>query len=282
MTAPEPWVHALDAASTPAAERARVAESWSDEAARPDRILLQTCHRVELYGVGPAPAAALPAAEHLLRVAAGLESAVIGEDEVLHQVRSALQAAAGPRDVRLTRLFESAIAAGRRARAGRTTSSASLAGLALRWLAGRTELEGRPVVVAGAGHMGWALARAARHAGAEVTVASRSRGRAEAAARSLGARAADLAGAAGQTSGAAAVAVALAGPWEELRCRLPPTADLSWPSAVPPHVRGEYLGVDDLFAGGGEPPPGYVESATAIVAAKLAEYRSWLEVKSCA
>jgi len=282
MTASEPWVHALDAASAPAAERARAAASWAAESARQDRILLQTCHRVELYGVGPAPAAALPAAEHLLRVATGLESAVIGEDEVLHQVRGALLAAAGPRDVRLTRLFETAIAAGRRARAGRTASTASLAGLALRWLARRTELKGRPVLVAGAGHMGWALARAARKAGAQVTVASRSRDRAEAAARSLGAQATDLTRAAGQTAAAAAVAVALAGPWEELTGTLPPTADLSWPSAVAPHVRGEYLGVDDLFAGGEEPPPGYVESATAIVVAKLAEYRSRLEVKSCA
>ena len=53
MTASEPWVHALDAASAPAAERARAAASWAAESARQDRILLQTCHRVELYGVGP-------------------------------------------------------------------------------------------------------------------------------------------------------------------------------------------------------------------------------------
>ena len=53
---------------------------------------------------------------------------------------------------------------------------------------------------------------------------------------------------------------------------MPPAAD---PTGVP-------LELADLFAGGEEPPPGYVESATAIVVAKLAEYRSWLEVKSCA
>ncbi|HEX6348327.1 MAG TPA: NAD(P)-binding domain-containing protein [Candidatus Dormibacteraeota bacterium] len=278
----EPWVRAFDAAQMPEAERARLAEAWRAEAGRPDRILLLTCHRAELYGLGAPPPGAMAGAEHLLRVAAGLESAVVGEDEVLHQVRGALLAAKPPRDVRLTRLFETAIAAGRRARAGRTATSAGLAERALGWLADRADLEGRSVVVAGAGRMGWALARAAGQAGGTVTIASRSRERAEAAARSIGARAADLTSAARQAPGAAAVAVALAGPWAELTEPLPPTADLSWPSAVPPRLRGQYLGVDDLFAGGAEPPPGYVHSATAIVAAKLADYRNWLEVRKSA
>ena len=279
MTRLEPWALIVDAASTPAEDRARLAATWAPEAGRPDRILLQTCHRVELYGVGPAPQEAQAAAEHLLRVAAGLESAVIGEDEVLHQVRAALLAAGGPRDGRLTRLFETGIAAGRRARAGRTATSATLADRAVRWLAERTELDRRPVLVAGAGRMGWALARASVRAGALVTIASRSQDRARATAHGLGVEATDLRAGAGRARQAAAVAVALAGPWEELADPLPPTADLSWPSAVPPHARGVYLGVDDLFTGGEAPPPGYVQSANAIVAAKLAEYRNWLEVR---
>ena len=279
-----PWVRGADADSLPAVERARLADAWSAEAARPDRILLVTCHRVELYGLGPAPAGAFDGEEHLLRVAAGLESAVIGEDEVLHQVRQALAGARanGPRDSRLTRLFETAIAGGRRARAGRTATSAGLAEQAIAWLRQQTDLEGEPVIVGGAGRMGTALARAATAAGARVTIASRNHVRAATAAAAIGAQAADLVAGARAASKAAAVAVALAGPWEQLKEPLPPCADLSCPSAVPPAARRQYLGVDDLFKGGGEPPPGYVQAATAIVAEKLAEYREWLEVRSIA
>lgn len=278
------WVRGADAGALPAAERARLAAAWAAEAARPDRILLVTCHRVELYGIGPAPAGARGGDEHLLRVAAGLESAVIGEDEVLHQVRLALAGArtAGPKDSRLTRLFETAIAGGRRARAGRTATSAGLAEQALAWLGRHAHLDGEPVIVGGAGRMGTALARAAAAAGARVTIASRDPRRAAAAAAAIGVQAADLENGARSAARAAAVAVALAGPWEQLREPLPPCADLSCPSAVPPPARGRYLGVDDLFQGGAKPPPGYVQAATAIVAEKLAEYREWLEVRSIA
>jgi glutamyl-tRNA reductase len=284
VTTIEPWVLAADAARVPATERARLAATWAEEARRPDRILLETCHRVELYGIGTRPAAAVACAEHLLRVAAGLESAVVGEDEVLHQVRQALATAraSAPRDVRLTRLFETAIAAGRRARAQRTATSAGLAGRAVAWLATRAELASQPVLVAGAGRMGTALARAATAAGARVTIASRDLQRAQAAAARIGARATDLNSATREATNAAAVAVALAGPWHLVAGPLPPTADLSSPSAVPPYARGEFLSVDDLFNGAGTPPAGYVQAATAIVSAKLAEYRDWLEVKSCA
>ena len=56
---------------------------------------------------------------HLYGVAAGIDSMVLGESEILGQVRSAFSAtvAAGADDAVLSRLFHTAIGVGRRARA---------------------------------------------------------------------------------------------------------------------------------------------------------------------
>ncbi len=166
-------------------------------------ILLSTCHRVELYGFGSSPRlrgdmrveTGAGAVQHLIRVAAGLESAIVGEDEVLHQVRQALALAraSGSVDSRLGRLFETAISAGRRARAHRTVASGNLAQRAVAWLQQKTTIAGRAVLIVGAGRMGSALAHAAKVAGSDVTVASRSATRARRLARVYRGRGVDLA-----------------------------------------------------------------------------------------
>src|SRR3990172_12243957 len=109
-------------------------------------VILSTCNRTEVYvshaGSGatvddligvvlaaktyPADEPAPPfgemigmhAARHLYRVACGVESMVIGEAQILGQVRTAMLAAkaAGALDETLSRLFLSAIAVGRKAR----------------------------------------------------------------------------------------------------------------------------------------------------------------------
>ncbi|HAC45700.1 MAG TPA: hypothetical protein DCF65_06475, partial [Chloroflexi bacterium] len=137
MSVSEPWVMAVDADTVAAEGRDRIALSVQGRIAGHRVILLSTCHRVELYGFGIMPdlethlqvETGEQAVRHLMRVAAGLESAIIGEDEVLHQVRDAFAQARALRslDRRLQRLFETAIAAGRRARAGRTATSGNLA-----------------------------------------------------------------------------------------------------------------------------------------------------------
>jgi len=105
------------------------------------------------------------AVAHLFRVAAGTDSAVLGEGEILSQVRHAWEAAraeqaAGPT---LEMLFRRAVEAGKRVRAdtaiARGTTSLSqaaveLAGARLGTLAGRSTL------VVGAGEMGEAVTRA--------------------------------------------------------------------------------------------------------------------------
>src|SRR5258708_32746765 len=214
MSDQQPWLMAVQAGAAGASERDQLARSLEGKVpSHPDWILLSTCHRVELYGFGAVPdldeglrlETGDRAVRHLIRVAAGLESAIVGEDEVLHQVREALSDARAARslDGRLQRLFETAIAAGRRARAGRTAASGNLAQSALAWLKERSNLAGNRVLVVGAGRMGSALAHSARLAGAQVTIASRDAARADRLARVYGGGGAHLARGAAGAAGAA-------------------------------------------------------------------------------
>ena len=294
MSVSEPWVMAVDADTVAAEGRDRIALSVQGRIAGHRVILLSTCHRVELYGFGIMPdlethlqvETGEQAVRHLMRVAAGLESAIIGEDEVLHQVRDAFAQARALRslDRRLQRLFETAIAAGRRARAGRTATSGNLAQRAMAWLQQRSILEGRTVLIAGAGRMGSSLAHAARLAGADVTIASRDPIRANRLAQVYGGRGVDLVGGADLAPKSAGIAIALAGVWHEFQppqCDLPPIADISAPSAVLPAVRarlnGSFLGIDDLYVRTQSVPRGYVAEADRVVAMKTSEYVRWMD-----
>jgi glutamyl-tRNA reductase len=295
MAGDAPWSLAVSAETAPVDVRERILSAIEKRLRNhPGWVLLNTCHRVEVYGIGPVPALAgelsvligEPAVRHLVRVAAGLESAVVGEDEVLHQVRAAYRSAVseGLPDTRLHRLFETAIGAGRSARAGRSAAGAGLPDRAIEWLGEGSPLAGRTVLVAGAGRMGSALAHAAAEAEAKITIASRDRARARRLAHVYGGDGVDLTEGAARAASSAGVAIALGGEWLQLAALpdpLPRIADLSAPSAVPPEVRarlnGGFLGVDDLFRDRRPPPRGYIEEAERIVAAKTAEYVGWLE-----
>jgi len=290
----EPWVLALQAGASSADERARLQRDVEEQlVGHGDWIVLSTCHRLEVYGFGAVPLVELPvevrageeAVQHAMRVAAGLESAIAGEDEILHQVREALKQArtSRPLDGRLQRLFETAIAAGRRARAGRTASSGNLAQKAVAWLEERSPLAGKPVLIVGAGRMASHLAHAAKLAGGRITIASRDAAKAKRLAQVYDGRGLDLASAAAVAPHTAAVAIALAGPWHELQApagTLPPIADISAPSAIPAPIRaalnGSFLGIDDLFVHTETIPGGYAEGAVRVVAAKTHEYMRWL------
>ena len=185
-------------------------------------VCLSTCNRTELYAAGEDTeeralqalrslggdeVAALSyrladhaAALHLFRVAAGLDSLVPGEGEILGQVRAAYEAGAnGPL---LSRLFHDALHAGKRARAQTTIAespaSVSSAGAALaQQVFG--DLEGRRVLVVGAGKVGELAARSLAARGAEIAgVVNRSDARGEDLARRFGARAVPLQGFAGE------------------------------------------------------------------------------------
>ena len=281
------WAITADAGAVNARARSDVAR----ELATFSGILLSTCHRVELYGTGDVPRVTstralrdADAVEHLMRVACGLESVIVGEDEVLHQVREAIANAPLP-DRRLHRLFESAIATGRKARSGRTASSGNLAHRAVEWLRARTEVSGRFVVVAGAGRMGATLAHALAEAGADVVISSRDAARAAKLARVYAGRGVGLQAGATLVAQANAVAVALGGPWSELagvsHSRLPPIADISAPQAVPDEVRrrmnGDFLGIDDLYRQSRPIPGAYIKDAAGLVGRATAGYMAWLE-----
>ena len=141
------------------------------------------------------------AASHLFQVASGIDSAVIGEGEVLRQVRHAWERAqqeraAGPV---LSRLFRHAIEVGKRARTETaiTRGITSLSQAAVAMASSRLgSLEGRTVLLVGAGEMGEGMvqALAAVPGIGRTLVANRTWARASQLAKRLGGTPVDLAG----------------------------------------------------------------------------------------
>jgi glutamyl-tRNA reductase len=164
----------------------------------PGRVVLATCHRVEVYetadSVEPVPAmrtlVGVEAVAHLFRVAAGLDSAVAGEPQILRQVRAAYEAATGELHPMLGRLFERALHVGREIRRGTRLGDVrrSVGSLAVDdALRGLDDPASATVLVIGAGEMGKLAVRALSRRVARVLVANRDRARAEAAAAASGA-----------------------------------------------------------------------------------------------
>lgn len=290
----------LHARSVAAAERERarlILERGLDGAG----LLVVTCHRVDAFAASapPDPVAltagfpgvrvmrGLAAARHALEVALGLDSVLVGEDQVLHQIRSAIRQAAetGRFDPRLSRLFQIALREGRRARSWREGAPRSLADLAFERLAGGS-LAQRRVLVVGAGVMGSLAARSALRRGAAVELASRDPERARATAHGLGipARPFDP----GPEVGGFDIAlVALRGPWsispataDALVAGTTRVADLSAPPALAEPLRGRLgeraISIDDLAVpadGGGDRFRRRLERTRD---AAVAEYGRWL------
>ena len=195
-------------------------------------LLLSTCNRCELYWSGDedlepwfrqvatrSTAASAPellrhdglaAVRHLFTVTAGLDSQIVGETEILGQVRRAYDAAraAGTTTRDIDLILSAALATGRRVRCetflGRHPASVSSAAVDLvaeRW----GEIGSREVVVLGGGEAAEGVLRALHELGASrVTLLNRRPDRAKVLAEAWGA-----------TSGA----------WEELPQKLE-TADL--------------------------------------------------------
>ncbi len=119
------------------------------------------------------------AVRHLFAVAAGLDSAVIGESEILGQVRNAWERAGEEGTVGpvLNLLFRHALETGKRARTDTDIArgTASVSHAAVEMAAARLgDLHGRRVLIMGAGEMAEGMATALQGAGvADVFVANR-------------------------------------------------------------------------------------------------------------
>ncbi|MHB8670040.1 MAG: glutamyl-tRNA reductase [Acidimicrobiales bacterium] len=173
-----------------------------------EAVVLSTCHRTEVYVVAERFHGAVQdvrhflselaftppeefsdhlytyydeaAVNHLFRVVSGLDSVVLGESEILGQVKAAWERAReeGTAGSRLSALFRHALEVGKRARTetgiSRHTTSISQAAVAMAAEHLGT-LIGKRAVLLGAGEMGENMAVALARAGvAEVKVANRS------------------------------------------------------------------------------------------------------------
>lgn len=134
----------------------------------------------------------LAAARHLARVAAGLDSMLIGEAQILGQVRTALQLAqqAGTAGPHVTRLFEAALRAGKRARAetaiGEGAASVSHAAVKLAYRIAPSLFD-KEILLIGAGKVAELVARhLSRKGHARVRVANRTEARARQLAEAYG------------------------------------------------------------------------------------------------
>lgn len=193
-------LESIDAAS--ASDPTERLEALLDRPAVDEAFVLQTCHRAEAYVVteghdtgrraltsviDPGDHAQYAdhrtSLRHLLEVAAGLESVVLGEDQILGQVRDAAERA---REVEalgplLEAVVMKAIHVGERARTETAINegATSLGSAAVRFAAEQTTLDDATAVVVGAGEMGRVAAESFAPRVAELTVLNRTPSRAE-------------------------------------------------------------------------------------------------------
>jgi glutamyl-tRNA reductase len=167
-----------------------------------EAMLLATCNRVEVYAAGDDPEVVTRAlrsffdrrgasgqylyelrgdagAGHAFRVCASLDSLVVGEPQILGQVKEAWQAAraAGTVGPLLNRLMTRALQAAKRVRTetGIGDGKVSVASVAVDLARGIFgDLEGRRVVLVGAGKMALGAARSLVRHGASLAIVNRS------------------------------------------------------------------------------------------------------------
>jgi glutamyl-tRNA reductase len=193
-------VSVLEQLSTDESDQAKIVDQVLQSSLVTEAMVLSTCNRVEVYAVVEAFHGGLSvigqvlsehsgmslndltkyayvryaeaAVEHLFAVASGLDSAVIGEQQVLGQVRRAYAAAEANHTVGRTlhELSQRALSVGKRVHAetGIDSAGASVVSVALGMADTKLGgLAGRSAVVVGAGSMGALSAKHLARAGVE-------------------------------------------------------------------------------------------------------------------
>lgn len=214
-------VSVLEQLSTAESDQIKIVEQVLQSPLVTEAMILSTCNRVEIYAVVDAFHAGLSAigqvlsehsgmsmadltkyayvryseaaVEHLFSVASGLDSAVVGEQQVLGQVRRAYASAEANSSVGrvLHELAQRALSVGKRVHSetGIDAAGASVVSVALGIAAkqlGADALQGRTAVVIGAGSMGALSAAHLVRAGVEhIHVVNRSLPRAQRLARKI-------------------------------------------------------------------------------------------------
>ncbi|ABU81695.1 glutamyl-tRNA reductase [Ignicoccus hospitalis] len=179
-------------------------------------VLLQTCNRVEVYAITTNKKATVEsiksllearagepipeekfviyygtdAVRHLFRVAAGLESMVLGEPDILRQVREAAEFAAkeGYIGKALKLTFENAVRVGKRVRTETALGKGSIGipSASVKLLEELIGLEGKKLLVVGAGMAGRVVAVNAAKRGAKVIIVNRTLSKAKELAEEVG------------------------------------------------------------------------------------------------
>jgi glutamyl-tRNA reductase len=201
-------VPVLEQLSPEDADQVKIADRLLQSSLITEAMVLSTCNRVEVYAVVEAFHGGLSvigqvlaehsgmslndltkyayvryaeaAVEHLFAVASGLDSAVVGEQQVLGQVRRAYAEAESNRTVGrvLHELAQRALSVGKRVHTetGLDAAGASVVSVALGMAETRLDgLDGRTAVVVGAGAMGALSAKHLARAGVErVHIVNRS------------------------------------------------------------------------------------------------------------
>jgi glutamyl-tRNA reductase len=293
----------LAAGQVSATERAAFARKL-DHAPIQGALLVETCHRVEFFAPSRTLAArdfpllpdgavrlsGVDAGRHLIRLAVGLESVVVGEDQILHQLRGAAAGARlrGALPAELDRLIDLALAAGRRARTWLPARRRSLVDLILE-RASHGPLSQQQVLVVGAGKMGSLGVATLQRQAATVLVTSRSAERASSLAQRANIRSVAFDPGPVLASRLDGVLIAISGDWRISDATLLALAsndawiaDLSSPPALEPaaalRLAGRLVTVDEVA---GDRPSELAEPLVRrleeLVDGTVHEYLGWLE-----